>query len=494
MEKLSISDMAVFCKSKGFVYPNSEIYNGVSGLFDYGPLGTELKNNIKQDWWKTFVQERDDIYGLDGCILSHQDIWKSSGHVEFFEDIMVECTKCKERTRADNLIEDKLKIPAEGLNATDINKIIKENKLACPKCKSELKEAENFNLMFNTSIGPVQNNSSVSYLRPETAQLIFADFKAISETMRVKLPFGIAQAGKAFRNEISPRDFLFRTREFEQMEIEFFLRKDQHNKCPYLKQVQNIKINLLTAAQQKKKEKHKEIKINEMLKEKMLTEWHAYWLSISYKWFLDLGINKEKLRIREHLKKELSHYSSATFDIEYLFPMGWKEIHGNANRGNFDLMQHKKFSKENLDIFDEEAKQKILPEVIEPSQGLDRAFLSFMFDSYNFDKKRGNVVLKLHPKISPYKAAIFPLVNKLDNDARKVYDLLKKDLNCFYDTKGSIGKRYARMDEIGTPICITIDFQTKEDSTVTLRDRDTTKQVRIKVDELKDSILKILNK
>ena len=473
---MNIKDMSTFCKKKGFVFQNSEIYGGLSGLFDYGPLGVELKNNIKENWWNYFVRREENIFGIDGAILSHQNIWKSSGHVENFEDILVEDKVTKKRFRADQLIEDALDIQAEGLTAKDLGKLIKENKITSPK-GNPLTEPKQFNLMFQTFIGPTQTKESISYLRPETAQLIFTNFKQVAETQRAKLPFGIAQIGKAFRNEISPREFLFRQREFEQMEVEFFLSKDQQNNCKKLSKFKKTKINFLSS-------NNKKAKIVTIDKIKA-TDWHKYWLIKSYNWFLDLGINKNYLRIREHSKKELSHYSSATFDIEYNFPFGWKEIHGNANRGNFDLKQHMKHSKAKLELYDEETKKKVLPEVIEPSQGVDRAFLAFLYDSFNDDKKRGNIVLKLHPKLSPYKVAVFPLVSnkkELLKLSKTVYSSL--EFNSFFDKAGSIGRRYARQDEIGTPFCITIDFDSLKDKSVTIRDRNTIRQKRIKISKL----------
>ena len=489
---LSINDMAVFCKKKGFVYQNSEIYGGLAGFFDYGPLGVELKNNIKQDFWKTFVQSREDVVGIDGTIISHPLVWKASGHVDSFSDKMIFCSKHKKYYRADHLVEEILKIKTDGLKKEQLLEHIQNAQEDFKKAGYELEnEIVQFNLMFTTHVGPLQDEKSISYLRPETAQLIFTNFKLVLDTTRQKLPFGIAQIGKAFRNEISPRDFLFRTREFEQMEIEYFIHPAE-TKCKYLKEI-NFKFNILTAELQKQNKEHIKMSIKDMLDKKLLDEWHVYWLKEVYQWFLDLGINPDNLRLREHLKDELAHYSSACFDIEYQFPFGWKEIHGNANRGQFDLQQHKNTSKQNLEVYDEESKEKILPKVIEPSQGVDRALLAFLFDAYNDDKERGNIVLKLNPKLAPVKLGIFPLVNKLEDEARKVYRLLNKEFTCQYDRSGSVGRRYARADELGIPFCITIDFDTLNDKSVTIRDRDTTKQVRVKIEALKDMIPKLLN-
>jgi glycyl-tRNA synthetase len=487
---LSTDDMATFCKKKGFIYLNSEIYGGMAGFFDFGPLGVELNNNIKNAFWKEFVQKNDDVVGIDGSIISSPKVWKASGHIENFEDITLKCKKCKGQYRADHLIEDVLNINADGMSAEKINELIKKHNIKCQKCKGTLEEISEFNLMFKTNVGPEKGNTA--YLRPETAQLIFTNFKIVAETSRMKLPFGIAQIGKAFRNEISPRNFLFRCREFEQFEIEFFVNPDDGG-CPLLKEVQNLTVNIVTKEMQAKNQKEKIMKIKDMIKKKMLNEWQAYWLGSFYKFFMNYGIKKENLRIREHLKEELAHYATACFDIEYKFPFGWKEIHGNADRSDFDLRQHVKFSKKDLSIFDEATKKKILPVVAsEPSQGIGRAFLAFMFDAYNDDKKRGNIVLKLDPKLAPINVAVFPLVNKLDKDAREVYDLIKNKFVCFYDTSGSIGRRYARQDEVGTPYCLTYDFDSKKKKDVTIRDRDSTKQKRVKIKDLEEKLSKLL--
>jgi glycyl-tRNA synthetase len=468
--KITIDEMATFCKKKGLVYPNSELYGGFAGFWDYGPFGVELKKNIVDSWWKTFVQNREDVVGIDGAILSNPRVWKASGHVDNFTDVYVKCQKCKKPNKVDKNELEKAKCECGG--AYDI--------------------IGDVNLMFKTNVGPVEGN--IAYLRPETAQLIFTNFRLVHDTSRVKLPFGIAQVGRAFRNEISPRDFLFRCREFEQMEIEFFIHPDQKD-CHLLddNEHMNFELQLLSEDDQKKNKEHKKIKLKDMLKNKMLDPWHAYWLKENYQWFIDMGINKENLRLREHMKDELAHYSSACFDIEYKFPFGWKEIHGNANRGQYDLTQHEKESKKSAEIFDEETKKKVIPRVIEPSQGLDRAFLAVLFDAYNDDKKRGNIVLKIDPNLAPVKVGVFPLVNKLAKEARQVYNKLKKYLVCQFDTSGSVGRRYARADELGIPYCITIDFDTLKDKSVTIRDRDSTKQVRVSIDHLKDTLNKLIN-
>ncbi|MBN1157333.1 glycine--tRNA ligase [Candidatus Woesearchaeota archaeon] len=487
---LSIEEMSTFCKKKGIVFKNSEIYNGLAGFFDFGPLGVELKNNVKQMLWHDFVQTRDDVVGIDGTIICHPRVWKASGHVDSFSDVLLECEKCKEKYRGDTLIEDVLKIRTDGMPKAEIIKVLKEKEIDCPKCKGILSEAKEFNLMFTTQVGA--GSGVMSYLRPETAQLIFADFKQVTDIGRVKLPFGIAQIGKAFRNEISPRDFLFRSREFEQFEIEFFVHPKKLNDCKFYDEVKDYRINILLDGEKD----HKEFSVEELMKKQVFkTKWHAYWLVQYYKWFLKYGIEKEHLRLREHAKEELAHYASACFDVEYKFPFGWKEIHGNADRGQFDLKQHVNESGKDMSIFDEETKEKVIPYVAsEPSQGVERAMLAFLFEAYHDDKERGNVVLKLHTKLAPVKVGVFPLVNKLDEEARKIYNEIKDDFVTTFDRSGSIGRRYARADEQGIPFCITIDFDTLNGQSVTIRNRDTTKQERVKIVELKRILRELLGR
>ncbi len=498
-QTISIEEMAAFCKRKGLVYPSSEIYGSLAGFFDFGPLGVELKNNIKQHWWKTFVQARDDIVGIDGSIIAHPLVWKASGHVDSFADVLVDCNKCNSRHRADHLIEDKLKINTTGLALEDLEKILKEHKVKCPKCGSVLGELRTFNLMFTTNIGPVEVESAKSYLRPETAQLIFTDFRLVHENSRLKLPFGIAQIGKAFRNEISPRDFLFRMREFEQMEIEYFIHPDKIDECLFIDEVIEHEIQILSEEMQKHNKEHQKMKIKNALDKKIIkTKWHAYWLTKSHKWFIALGAKPDNFRIRQHIATELSHYALETWDLEYRFPFGWKELQGLANRTDFDLQQHMKVSGKDLSLFDEETKRKIVPYVIcEPSLGVERAFLVFLFDAYNYDSERENVVLELSPELAPYKIAVFPLLSNKDElvaKAKEVHDNLKIYFASFYDDSGSIGRRYSRQDEISTPYCITVDFETLTDDSVTVRDRDTTEQHRVKIKDLKNIIGKLLSK
>ena len=496
---ISIEEMASFCKRRGFVYPTSEIYGSLAGFFDYGPLGVELKNNIKREWWKFHVHSRDDVVGIDGSILAHPKTWKASGHVDSFADVMVECKNCHERFRGDQLLEDQLKIHADGFSPKKIDSLIKKNKINCPMCnKGKLSSASSFNLMFQTSIGAKQSKESVAYLRPETAQIIFTNFKLVHENARLKLPFGIAQVGKAFRNEISPRHFLFRLREFEQLEIEYFVHPKKRDECPFIKEVSDHEILIYSIDMQKNNYKAKKMKIKNALKNKIIkNQWHGYWLALEHKWFVSLGASADRFRIRQHLKDELSHYSTDTWDLEYEFPFGWKELEGIADRGDFDLQQHITHSKKDLSLYDEENKKKIVPHVIaEPSLGVDRTFLVFLYDAYTHDKKRNNVVLKLHPKLTPVQVAVFPLLSnreELIDKSKEVFDLLKGDLTCEYDSSGSIGRRYARRDEIGCPLCVTIDFDSLKKRDVTIRERDSAKQIRVKIKDLKEILLGILN-
>ena len=471
----TIEELTTFCKRKGFVYPSAEIYGGLAGFWDFGPLGVELKNNLKREWWKYHVYQREDIAGIDGSIITNPKVWKASGHADNFTDVYVKCKKCKKPSKIDK---------------KDIGKVKCE-------CDGEYEVIGDFNLMFKTNVGPVETENSLAYLRPETAQLIFADFKFVQENSRLKLPFGIAQIGKSFRNEISPRDFLFRCREFEQMEIEYFIHPEKRKECSYFEELENFELNVYSEEMQKTGKDSVKMKIKDAVEKEIIKlKWHGYWLANETKWFLELGADKNKFRVRQHLSEEKSHYATDTWDLQYKFPFGWQELEGIADRGNFDLSQHEKFSKEDLKIFDEETKTKVLPHVVcEPSLGVERAFLVFMFDAYNFDEKRQNIVLKLNPKLAPIKAAVFPIVkqpeyNKLAEDI--VRDL-RKEFNVVYDKSGSIGRRYARNDEAGTIACITVDEQSLKDKTITLRDRDTAEQVRVKIPELKEIMRKVIN-
>lgn len=490
--KPTIADLASFCKRTGFIFQSSEIYGGFAGFWDYGPRGSELKNNLKQAWWKFIVQDRHDVVGIDASIITHPKVWIASGHVANFSDPLVDCKRCKTRHRADHLIEDVLRIPTEGMSLDEMTKKIHEAKILCPSCKKgELTDARKYNLMFKTTVGPVEDDKAVAYLRPETAQAIFADFKNVYETSRVKLPFGIAQMGKAYRNEIAPRDFLFRSREFEQMELEFFVHPEKVDDCPLLTEdLLKMKVTIYSEDAQIHKKDAEALTVKDALKKHYFPNpWLAYWSVMQFKWFINLGVTPGNLRFRQHRKDELAHYAKGCVDIEYNFPFGWKEIHGMADRGQFDLTQHQNTSSKSQEIFDEETKKRVIPYVAaEPSQGVDRAFLAFLIDAWMLEGER--FYLKLHPKLAPIKVAIFPLMPKdgLDTKAEEIFQNLKDRFTCFYDDAGSIGRRYARMDEAGTCWSVTVDYDSLKDNTVTLRDRNTTKQARIKIKDLESTI------
>jgi len=468
--KISIEELANFCKKKGFVFRSSDIYGGFAGFWDFGPLGIELFNNIKKEWWDFFVYEKSNIVGIEASIISHPRTWKASGHITSFKDIAVVCKKCKRATKID---ESEL------------------GKVKCD-CGGEYENQGEFNLLFKTKVGAL--NAEDAYLRGETAQGMFMDFKLVQQTSRMQLPFGIAQIGRCFRNEIAPRDFLFRSREFHIGEFEFFINPEE-KKCNLLDKVHlEVEFNFLDAETQKEgKDTLKKVKIGDLLKKNKLEEWHAYWLSEQIIWFNKTGLTE--IKIREHTQDELSHYSSATFDIDYEYPFGSKEVAGNANRGQYDLMQHQKESKISMEVFDEKYRNKIIPKVIEPTFGIERIFLALLTKAYYYDEERQNIVLKLPPRFAPIKAAIFPIIKKdnFEKISRNVFDNLKKEWNVAYDESGSIGRRYARNDEIGTPFCITIDEESAKKKDVTIRDRDTKKQIRVKISELKNIIKKLIN-
>lgn len=475
-KELTIDELATFCKRKGFIFKSSEIYGGLSGFWDYGPLGVELLNNMKREWWKFFVQEKENMVGIEASIISHPRTWKASGHIASFSDVSVRCKKCKKYNKVDKAELDSAK---------------------CGFCGGELDKstARDLNLMFKTKIGPIDEESMEAYLRPETAQGMFLDFKQVQETSRKQLPFGIAQIGKAFRNEIAPRDFVFRCREFSQMEIEFFIHPEE-DKCELLDDEHlNVSVKFLSAEEQESGETElRETTIGEMLKKKRMEEWHAYWLAEQLLFFKKVKLGK--IKMREHMRRELSHYSSATFDIDYEFPFGSLELAGNANRGNYDLTQHMKESGQKLDVFDEKTKKRVIPKVIEPTFGVDRLFLAILCQAYQFDEKRQNIVLKLPAFLAPVKAAVFPIVktdDKLVKLSRGVFNELKKEWNVSYDDSGSLGRRYSRADEIGTPMCVAFDDQSLKDNTATVRDRDTTEQVRVKISELKEIMRRVIN-
>ncbi|WP_392486008.1 glycine--tRNA ligase [Haloimpatiens sp. FM7315] len=443
-------------KGRGFVFQGSEIYGGLANSWDYGPLGVEFKNNVKKAWWKKFIQESPYNVGLDAAILMNSEVWVATGHVGGFSDPLMDCKACKARYRADKLVEDHLaaqgkdNVSADGWSNEELEDYIEKNGIVCPKCgKKEFTDIRKFNLMFKTFQGVTEDSKSEIYLRPETAQGIFINFKNVQRSSRKKVPFGIGQIGKSFRNEITPGNFTFRTREFEQMELEFFCEPGKD------------------------------------------LEWFSYWKDYCFNFLLGLGVKKENLRFRDHAKEELSFYSKATSDIEYLFPFGWGELWGIADRTDYDLKRHMEHSSQDLTYLDPATNEKYVPYCIEPSLGADRAALAILVDAYDEEElENGDVrtVLHFHPAVAPFKAAILPLTKKLKDKALEVYQNLSKKFNVDYDEAGSIGKRYRREDEIGTPYCITIDYDTLEDNTVTIRNRDTMEQVRMNADGLEKFI------
>ncbi len=443
------------CKNRGFIFPGSEIYGGLANSWDYGPLGVEFKNNVKKAWWKRFVQENKYNVGLDSAIIMNPETWVASGHLGGFSDPLMDCKQCKSRHRADKLIEDWAfqngtnDNPA-GWDFKQMEEFIKEKSIACPDCGGhEFTDIKKFNLMFKTFIGVTEDSTNTVYLRPETAQGIFVNFNNVQRASRRKLPFGICQIGKSFRNEITPGNFVFRTREFEQMELEFFCKPGTD------------------------------------------LEWFKYWKDYCLQFLLDLGMKREHLRLRDHDPEELCFYSKATTDFEFLFPFGWGELWGIADRTDYDLSQHQEHSKKDMTYFDQDTNEHYVPYVVEPSLGADRVALAFLVDAYDEEQVGENdvrVVLRLHPALAPYKAAILPLSKKLSEKAGEIYDELSKYFPVDFDESGSIGKRYRREDEIGTPFCITYDFESENDGAVTIRDRDSMEQVRIPISELKSYI------
>ena len=456
----TMDKIVALCKSRGFVFPGSDIYGGLANSWDYGPLGVEFKNNVKKAWWKKFVQESPYNVGVDCAILMNPQVWVASGHVGGFSDPLMDCKECKARFRADKLVEDHMTengaevASADGWTNEQLMEYITKNNIVCPKCgKLNYTEIRKFNLMFKTFQGITEDSSSEIFLRPETAQGIFVNFKNVQRSSRKKVPFGIAQIGKSFRNEITPGNFTFRTREFEQMELEFFCKPGTD------------------------------------------LEWFGFWKDYCWNFLMNLGVNKDNLRIRDHGQEELSFYSNATSDIEYLFPFGWGELWGIADRTDYDLNKHAEHSGTDMTYMDPTTNEKYVPYVIEPSLGADRVTLAFLVDAYDEEELEGGdvrTVLHLHPALAPYKAAILPLSKKLSEKADEVYSLLAKNFNIEYDETGSIGKRYRRQDEIGTPFCITVDFETENDGCVTIRHRDSMTQERVKIEELNDFIAKSL--
>ncbi|MBE7037434.1 MAG: glycine--tRNA ligase [Ruminococcaceae bacterium] len=447
----TMEKIVALCKGRGYVYAGSEIYGGLANTWDYGPLGVEFKNNVKKAWWKKFINESKYNVGIDAAILMNPETWVASGHVGGFSDPLMDCKECKSRYRADKLIEDYFHdkgetVVVDGWDSQKMYDFVIENKIACPKCgKVNYTEIRKFNLMFKTFQGVTEDSKSEIYLRPETAQGIFVNFRNVQRTTRKKIPFGIGQVGKSFRNEITPGNFTFRTREFEQMELEFFCKPGTD------------------------------------------LEWFAYWKDFCKNWLLSLGIKEENIKMRDHEKEELSHYSNATTDIEFMFPFGWGELWGIADRTDFDLKQHMEHSGENLEYFDQASNEHYIPYCVEPSLGADRVALAFLVEAYDEEKISDTdtrVVLRLHPALAPVKAAVLPLSKKLSEKAEEVYNELSKHFVCEFDDANNIGKRYRRQDEIGTPFCVTYDFESEETGMVTVRERDSMEQVTLKIEDV----------
>ena len=544
----TMDKIVALCKNRGFVYPGSEIYGGLANSWDYGPLGVELKNNVKRAWWQKFVQENPYNVGLDSAILMNPQVWVASGHVTTFNDPLIDCKSCKMRHRADKLIEGWLAenpmpdVNVEAMTNDEMVAFIRAQQIPCPGCgKSDFTDIRKFNLMFKTHQGVTEDTAAEVYLRPETAQGIFVNFKNIQRTTRRKIPFGVCQIGKSFRNEITPGNFTFRTREFEQMELEFFCKPGTElewfdywkNECKkFLESLGLQQENLRYRDHEKEKLSHysnattdieylfpfgvgqigksfrneitpgnfifrirefEQMELEFFCEPDTDLEWFDYWRSFCHEWLKGLRMQDENLRLRDHEKEELSFYSKATTDFEYLFPFGWGELWGVADRTNYDLTQHQKFSGQDMDYFDQEKNEHYIPYVIEPSLGADRVTLAFLCEAYDEEvvdeaKNDTRVVMHFHPALAPFKCAVLPLSKKLSEPATELYHKLQKRFMCDYDEAGSIGKRYRRQDEIGTPYCVTFDFDSAEDGCVTVRDRDSMQQERIPMDQLADYI------
>ena len=496
-----LEKIIAFANKTGIAFITGNIYGGLAGFWDYGPVGVEIKNRIKDTWWTDFVRNREDIVGYEGAIITHPKVWDASGHLTSFNDPLIFCQgKCKKKHRLDHLIDDQLELRTEDLSINELGELVKEKNLRCPECGGNFGEPMTFNLMFNTHVGPVQDSASIAYLRPENAQLIFSGFKNVVDSTRVKMPFGIAHAGPVFRNEISPRNFLFRVREYELMEFEYFTNPEKTNECPDFDEIAEYEVNILSQKEQNQdfKEEYIILTLEKAWEKKIFkNKWQAYWLAIFIRWFAEtLGIRKERLRLRQHLESELSHYALDTWDLEYKYPFGWKELLGCANRTQYDLRQHQEHSKSKMQFMEqtENGLIRYIPYVVaEPSVGLGRILLTLIFDSYTEEivKGRKRTVLKIHPQFAPYDLAVFPLQKneEIFEKAREIFmNLRSEGFVVYYDDSGSIGKRYRRHDEIGTPFCVTIDYETLDDEQVTIRNRDTMEQVRIPIESLQKEL------
>jgi len=490
MEK--IEKIIQIAKKRGFVYPNSEIYGGLSGTYDFGPLGFLLKKKIIDFWREFFVKSDDNIFEIETSLIMPEKVFEASGHLKGFIDPITKCKKCRSVFRADHLIEEEAEIFVEGLSSEELTKVIREKNIRCPKCGGEVEDVKVFNLMFQMNVGALGDTKG--YLRPETAQGMFVNFKNVLVSTRAKLPFGIAQVGKSFRNEISPRQWLIRLREFTQAEIEFFINPEE-KEFEKLKDYENIKIRILSREAQKEGKREEEMTVREALDRGIIpSEYMAYFIAKEQLFYESLGIPKEAIRFRHMLPEETPHYSKGNVDMEILFDFGWKEVVGNAYRSDYDLKRHAEYSKEDLSYVFENGK-KIIPHVVEPSFGIERTIYAILLYSFVEDKERGWDWFRFTPKIAPISVAVFPLLNKKEmiNKSLEIFDKLKREFDVIFDKSGSIGKRYARADEIGIPYCITVDHQTLEDNSVTIRDRDTTKQERVKVEELSMKLKNLLN-
>ncbi len=504
--KQFLEKIMAFANKTGIAYRTGDIYGGLAGFWDFGPIGVEIKNRIKDAWWTEFVRNRDDIVGYEGAIITHPKVWEASGHLSSFTDPLIFCEgKCKKKHRLDHLVEDQLHIQSEHLDLEGMRELVLKEGLICPECGGKLGKPITFNLMFKTQVGPIQDSASTVYLRPENAQLIFSGFRNVIDSTRVKIPFGIAQSGIVFRNEISPRNFLFRVREYELMEFEYFTDPQKTNDCPVFEDVNETQVNIYSRKEQTDKisDDFVPMSIQKAWDDQIFkNKWQAYWLATFNNWFTDkMGINGNKLRFRQHLESELSHYALDTWDIEYQYKFGWKELMGCANRTQYDLEQHQIHSKTKLHFSetDETGVKRYVPYVVaEPSVGLGRILLTILADGYQEEtvNDRKRVVLKIHPSLAPYDVAVFPLQRKpqILAKAQDIFKFLRtQGFTVNFDDGGSIGKRYRRHDEIGTPFCVTVDFDTLEDENITIRDRDSMQQTRIPIEKLVEELKNLRN-
>lgn len=499
MSKENLNEKIVsLCANRGIIFPSAEIYGGVAGFFDYGPVGVTLKNRIRSFWRSEFIIKMNSIYEIESSIILPRIVWEASGHLEGFTDVLVECKKCQTQYRADHLIQDTLKIATDGKSFEELSEILIKNTIKCPNCKGELASTQKFNLMFKTHIGAAKQSVNEAFLRPETAQAMFIDFKRIQQTMRASLPFGIAQIGRSYRNEISPRNFLFRLREFEHLEIEFFVHPAGKDDLPdeLWAKVKDLQVAILSIPQQEKEEEAKLMKASEILEQRIFScKWLLYWTLISYDWLVRVGLDPSKLRLRQHMLNERAHYAADCWDIEFQYSFGWKELQGIADRTDYDLKKHSKFSKKELNIHLTEENIKVVPHVIEPSWGLERVIQALLESAYVEEKER--TLFKFNSYIAPFQIAVFPLMKNREEIVERSKEIttnLKQfNFQILYDEKSSIGRRYRRVDEIGVPFAVTIDFDTLEDNTVTVRDRDSMEQERVPIKNLAEMFQKRLS-